>query len=50
MNCFFFLNFDDWSAGLTERSRGFYRINTPGGSNESINGEDGPAGTTVQQK
>ncbi|KAM9341159.1 protein Daple [Symphorus nematophorus] len=27
--------------GLTDRSRGVYRSSTPGGSNESINGEDG---------
>ncbi|XP_035530045.1 protein Daple isoform X2 [Morone saxatilis] len=29
------------SRGLTDRSRGVYRSSTPGGSNESINGEDG---------
>ncbi|XP_060919274.1 protein Daple isoform X2 [Labrus mixtus] len=28
------------SRGLTDRSRGVYRSSTPGGSNESINGED----------
>lgn len=43
-------NFDDWSAGLTDRSRAFYRNNTPEGSNESINGEDGLAGTTLPYK
>lgn len=37
-------NIDGWSTGLTERSRGFYRNSTPGSSNETINGEDGPAG------
>lgn len=42
--------FDNWSAGLAERSRGFYHNNPPGGSNESISGEDGPAGMTTQQK
>ncbi|XP_026212336.1 protein Daple isoform X1 [Anabas testudineus] len=29
------------SRGLTDRSRGVYRSSTPGGSNESVNGEDG---------
>ncbi|CAJ1074171.1 protein Daple isoform X1 [Xyrichtys novacula] len=29
------------SRGLTDRSRSAYRSSTPGGSNESINGEDG---------
>lgn len=34
------LQYSDWSAGLTDRSRGVYRSSTPGGSSESINGED----------
>ncbi|XP_070697948.1 protein Daple isoform X2 [Pempheris klunzingeri] len=29
------------NRGLTDRSRGVYRSSTPGGSSESINGEDG---------
>ncbi|XP_034531087.1 protein Daple isoform X2 [Notolabrus celidotus] len=29
------------SRGLTDRSRGVFRSSTPGGSNESINGDDG---------
>ncbi|KAM3595139.1 uncharacterized protein V6R79_018759 [Siganus canaliculatus] len=33
------------SRGLTDRSRGVYRGSTPGGSSESINGEDGPGQT-----
>lgn len=31
----------DWSAGLPDRGRGIYRSSTPGGSSESVNGEDG---------
>lgn len=34
------LQHSDWLAGLTDRSRGVYH-STPGGSSESINGEDG---------
>ena len=30
-----------WSAGLTDRGQGIYRSSTPGGSSESVNGEDG---------
>ncbi|XP_076604894.1 protein Daple isoform X2 [Chaetodon auriga] len=33
------------SQGLTDRSRGVYRNSTPGGSSESINGEDGQGQT-----
>ncbi|XP_049918345.1 protein Daple isoform X1 [Epinephelus moara] len=29
------------SRGMTDRGRGVYRSSTPGGSNESVNGEDG---------
>lgn len=29
------------SRGMTDRGRGVYRSNIPGGSNESVNGEDG---------
>lgn len=32
----------DWFAGLTDRNWSAYRSSTPGGSSESINGEDGP--------
>nr|XP_046268208.1 protein Daple isoform X2 [Scatophagus argus] len=35
------------SRGLTDRNRGVYRSSTPGGSSESINGEDGQ-GQTVK--
>lgn len=30
-----------WSAGLNNRGHGVYRSSTPGGSSESVNGEDG---------
>lgn len=30
-----------WSAGLTDKGQGVYRSSTPGGSSESVNGEDG---------
>lgn len=41
----------DWSTGLADRSRGVYHSSTPGGSSESVNGEDaqGP-GTVASQR
>lgn len=44
------LQHSDWSAGLTDRSRAIVRSSTPGGSSESINGEDGHGqGTLICQ-
>lgn len=37
----------DWSAGMTDRSRGVYHSSTPGGSSESINGEDGQGNSRI---
>lgn len=34
-------HFSDWCTGPTDRSRGVYHSSTPGGSSESINGEEG---------
>lgn len=42
-----FSHHSDWSAGLTDRSRGVYRSSTPGGSSESINGEDGHGNSCI---
>lgn len=37
----------DWSTGLADRSRGVYHSSTPGGSSESVNGEDAQGPGTV---
>lgn len=41
------LQHSDWSAGLADRNRGVYRSSTPGGSSESINGEDGQGNSCI---
>lgn len=37
----------EWFTGLTDRGRGVYHSSTPGGSSESINGEDAHGAGTV---